>query len=282
MAQTRASYYCGLLQIQTPKGIESYEMKHVVITGASSGIGAALVAEFVRSGSRVTMVARRETEMRQLAQTVGGETQVCVVDLSRIEESLDWIATAEERFGPIDVLIHNAGVQLVEPAEEHDPESLQAMLRLNLLVPLHITRAVLPAMLKRKEGTIVDVASVAGLAPTPGMWGYNASKAGLAAASESLRGELRGTGVHIVTVYPGPVDTPMAQAGYAAYPEDPAMRILPEGIPSELARRIRAAVDLKRNRVIYPWIYSVLRYFPTVARWFLDRMTPRPFSRQAR
>ena len=70
------------------------------------------------------MVARREAEMRQLAKTVGGETQVCVVDLSRIEESLDWIATAEERFGPIDVLIHNAGVQLVEPAEEHDPEEM--------------------------------------------------------------------------------------------------------------------------------------------------------------
>jgi short-subunit dehydrogenase len=256
-------------------------MKHVVITGASSGIGAALVAEFVRSGARVTMVARREAEMRTLAEAVGGQTQRFVVDLSRMEGALDWIAPAEASFGPIDVLIHNAGVQLVEPAEEHDPESLHAMLRLNLVVPLLLTRTVLPAMLQRRDGTIVDVASVAGLAPTPGMWGYNASKAGLGAASESLRGELRGTGVHVVTVYPGPVDTPMARAGYAAYPENPAVKILPEGVPHELARRIRSAVDLKRSRVIYPWLYSVLRYFPTVARWFLDRMTPRPFSRRA-
>jgi short-subunit dehydrogenase len=254
--------------------------KHVVITGASSGIGAALVAEFVRSGARVTMVARREADMRALAKEVGGQTQIFVVDLSRMEGALAWIAPAEAQFGPIDVLVHNAGVQLVEPAEEHDPEALLAMLRLNLLVPMALTRAVLPAMLERGDGTIVDVASVAGLAPTPGMWGYNASKAGLAAASESLRGELRSTGVHVVTVYPGPVDTPMARAGYAAYPESPMLRVLPEGIPSELARLIRSAVDLKRARVIYPWPYSILRYFPAVARWFLDRLTPRPFSRQ--
>jgi hypothetical protein len=74
----------------------------------------------------------------------------------------------------------------------------------------------------------------------------------------------------------------MARAGYAAYPENPALQILPEGIPSELARRIREAVDLRRDRVIYPRMYAILRYFPTVARWFLDRMTPRPHSRKGR
>ncbi len=256
--------------------------KHVVVTGASSGIGAALVAEFVRSGDRVTMVARREAEMRALAAELPGQTQHFVVDLSKMEDALAWIAQAEASFGNVDVFIHNAGVQLVEPAEEHDPEALQAMLRLNLLVPLAITRHILPAMLARGSGTIVDVASVAGLAPTPGMWGYNASKAGLGAASESLRGELRNTGVHVVTVYPGPVDTPMARAGYAAYPESAALSILPEGRPAELARRIRTAVDLRQARVIYPSFYGLLRYVPTIARWFLDRMTPRARSRKDR
>lgn len=256
--------------------------KHVVVTGASSGIGAALVTEFVRCGARVTMVARRQAEMEALASQRPGQTQFFVVDLSRTETALDWIAKAEATFGPIDVLIHNAGVQLVEPAEEHDPEALLAMLRLNLLTPLAITRQILPSMVARGDGTIVDIASVAGLAPTPGMWGYNASKAGLGAASESLRGELRQSGVHVVTVYPGPVDTPMARAGYAAYPENPALRVLPEGRPSELARLIREAVDLRRPRVVYPSFYALLRYIPTVARWFLDRMTPRPFSRKDR
>ncbi|MFO0572924.1 MAG: SDR family NAD(P)-dependent oxidoreductase [Polyangia bacterium] len=260
-------------------------MKHVAITGASAGIGAALVAEFVRSGAAVTMVSRRRAEMEALAREVGGRTQLFTVDLSDLREpsrSTAWLAPAEAGLGPIDVLVNNAGVQIVEPAEEQDPAALQAMLNVNLTVPLLLTRAVLPAMLARGSGTIVDVASLAGLAPTPGMWGYNATKGGLAAASESLRGELRGTGVHVVTVYPGPVDTAMARAGYAAYPQTLSTRLLPQGTPMELARLVRSAVDLGSARVIYPRSYAIVRYFPTIARWFLDRATPRALSRSAR
>lgn len=256
-------------------------MKHVAITGASSGIGASLVAEFVRSGAAVTMVSRRRGEMEALARKVGGRTQLFPVDLSDPTRATGWLAEAEAGHGPIDVLINNAGVQIVEPAEEQDPAALQAMLALNLTVPMLLTRSVLPSMLARGAGTIVDVASVAALAPTPGMWGYNATKAGLGAASESLRGELRGTGVHIVVVYPGPVDTPMARAGYAAYPDNLSMRLLPQGTPDELARRVRSAVDLSIDRVIYPRLYAVTRYFPTITRFFLDRATPRARSRTA-
>jgi short-subunit dehydrogenase len=257
-------------------------MKHVAITGASTGIGAALVAEFVRSGAAVTMVSRRRAEMEALATSVGGRPQLFTVDLSDPARATGWLAPAEAGLGPIDVLVNNAGVQIVEPAEEQDPAALQAMLNVNLVVPLLLTRAVLPAMLARGSGTLVDVASLAGLAPTPGMWGYNATKGGLAAASESLRGELRGTGVHVVTVYPGPVDTAMARAGYAAYPPTLSTRILPQGTPAELARRVRSAVDLGSARVIYPRSYAIVRYFPTITRWFLDRATPRALSRSAR
>lgn len=173
------------------------------------------------------------------------------------------------------MLINNAGVQILEPSAEADTAALQDMLALNLTVPLLLTRAVLPGMLARGDGTIVDVSSMAALAPTPGMWGYNATKAGLAAASESLRGELRGTGVHVLTVYPGPVDTPMARAGYEAFPDSWVVRVLPQGTPTELARLVRSAVELKQARIIYPRSYTVSRYFPTVTRWFLDRTTPR-------
>ncbi len=256
-------------------------MTHVAITGASSGIGAALVAEFARNGAAVTMVSRRQADMEALAAQVGGKTQIFAVDLRDTQRVCDWLAPAAARFGPIDVLINNAGVQMVEPAEEHDPAELEAMIALNLVTPLRLTRAVLPEMIQRGGGTIVDVASVAGLAPTPGMWGYNATKAGLAAASESLRGELRGSGIQIITVYPGPVDTPMGRAGYAAYP-DWVRRLFIYGQSDVLARRIRAAIELKQSRIIYPLPYILSRWFPIITRWVLDNFTPPARSKLGR
>jgi len=253
-------------------------MAHVVITGASSGIGAALVAEYARSGAAVTLVARRQAEMAELAARVGGRTQCFGLDLADASRALSFLGPAQERFGSVDVLINNAGVQIVQPAEEHDPAAIQTLLTLNLTVPMLLTRALLPAMLERGSGTIVNVSSVAGLAPTPGMWAYNASKSGLGAASESLRGELRRTGVHVLTVYPGPVDTQMARDATAAYPDNLSVRLLPAGVPEELARRVRAAVELRRPRVVYPLFYHTSRYFPTVARFFLDQFTPRAKS----
>lgn len=211
--------------------------------------------------------------MEAIAARVGGKTQIFAVDLRDTKRSCDWLAPAAARFGPIDVLINNAGVQIVEPAEEQDPDALEAMTALNLITPLRLTRAVLPEMLQRGSGTIVDVASVAGLAPTPGMWAYNATKGGLAAASESLRGELRGRGVHVLTVYPGPVDTPMGRAGYAAYPDWVRLLFI-YGQSDELARRIRTAVELKQSRIIYPLPYILSRWFPIITRWVLDNFTP--------
>ena len=253
---------------------------HVAITGASSGIGEALVREFLRAGASVTMIARRRELMEAIASSAGGggKARVVVADLGKVATACDWIADAENALGPIDVLINNAGVQHVEPSHTIDTARGLAEIEVDLLVPLALTRALLPGMVARKSGTIVDVASVAGLAPTPGMWHYNAAKGGLAAASESLRGELRGSGVHVVTVYPGPVDTPMARAGYLAYPESWATKMVPEGKPDVLARRVRAAVEKRRARVIYPRWYVLTRWFPGSTRWFLDHFTPAPFS----
>src|SRR5262249_8637874 len=150
------------------------------------------------------------------------------------------------------------------PTVEIANEDLRRELEVDLMTPLALVRAVLPSMLQRKAGSIVNVASLGALAPVPGMTGYSAAKAGLAAASESLRGELLKSGVHVMTVYPGPVYTPMGDAGYAAYPPTLGPRILPTGTPEKLARKVRRAVEGKKARLIYPWIYTVTRYFPVV------------------
>jgi short-subunit dehydrogenase len=131
-------------------------------------------------------------------------------------------------------------------------------------------------MLERKAGCLVNVASLAALAPTPYMIAYNASKSGLAAASEALRHELRGTGVHVLTVYPGPVHTPMADASYARYTERGGAQanLLPTGTPEALARRIVGAVERRRARLVYPSIYQLAAWFPGTARWVAGRLAP--------
>jgi DNA-binding transcriptional LysR family regulator len=110
--------------------------------------------------------------------------------------------------------------------------------------------------------------------PTPGMTYYNASKAGLAAASEALRGELRGSGVNVVTVYPGIVATDMADAGLAAYGNNLALRLQPKGTASGLAAIVKHAILRRHARVVYPRSYFFVRWMGPVVRWFMDRFSP--------
>jgi len=249
-------------------------MSHVVITGASSGIGEALAREFSGAGASLTLVARRRDLLDQLAAGLSSKTRVVVADLADPERATEWLEEAEAALGPVDVLINNAGVQIVGPTIAGDPAEGERLLRLNVHTPLRLTRAVLPGMLSRKRGTIVDIASLAALAPTPGMLYYNASKAALAAASESLRGELRGSGVHVVTVYPGPVDTPMARTAYSKFVSTVALRLTPQGTTDVLARLVRKAVEKRRDRIIYPRSYTLARMFPGMSRWLVDRTVP--------
>ena len=248
---------------------------HVVITGASSGIGEALAREYLRRGASLTLVARRRGKLEELAK---GHTDTCrVVEaaLTDHEHACDWVDAAAEALGEIDVLVNTAGVQIVGRTVDTSVEDCERMLRLNILSPLRLTKHVLPGMIARGRGTIVDIASMAAIAPTPGMFYYNASKAALAAASESLRGELRGTGVHVMTVYPGPVRTAMEATGRAAYEETAMMKLFtPVGEAGVLARKIANGVASGRARIIYPATYGVSRHFPNLTRFFLDRFTP--------
>jgi short-subunit dehydrogenase len=248
---------------------------HVVITGASSGIGEALAREYLRRGASLTLVARRRGKLEEIAEGHLDRCRVVEADLTVHEHACDWVDAAAEALGAIDVLVNNAGVQIVGRTVDTPVEDCERMLRLNVLSPFRLTKHVLPGMLARGRGTIVDIASMAAIAPTPGMFYYNASKAALAAASESLRGELRGSGVHVMTVYPGPVRTAMEATGRAAYVETAMMKLFtPTGEADVLARKIANGVASRRARIIYPATYGVSRHFPNLTRFFLDRFTP--------
>jgi short-subunit dehydrogenase len=249
---------------------------HVLITGASSGIGAALAHAFAAQGASVSLVARREDRLRALAQSLKVETHVGVADLSDPTRCEAMVDAAVAALGPVDVLVNNAGVQVIAPTAAVDVERGEMSLRLNVFSPLRLTRLVLPGMIERGHGAVVNIASMAALAPTPGMTYYNASKCALGGASEALRGELRGTGVNVVTVYPGIIgDTDMAQAGLEAYQSTWLERLQPRGTSPGLADRIVRAVQRRRARVIYPAFNALARWFPGTTRWFMDVFTPK-------
>ncbi|MEW5741192.1 MAG: SDR family NAD(P)-dependent oxidoreductase [Myxococcota bacterium] len=249
---------------------------HTVITGASSGIGEALAKELHRRGHRLTLVARRRRLLEQLAAGRETDTYVVEADLSDVAHATDWLAGAEAALGPVDVLINNAGVQIVAATQATAWADGERLLQVDLLAPMKLTLAVLPGMLERRSGAIVNIASMAGLAPTPFMYFYNAAKAGLGAASESLRGELKGTGVNVLTVYPGPVRTAMESAAREALEPTAAARYTPTGTTDALARLVADGIERRRGRIIYPRVYALSRHFPNLTRWLMDALTPKP------
>jgi short-subunit dehydrogenase len=146
---------------------------------------------------------------------------------------------------------------------------------LNFLSPVRLMRAVLPGMLARRSGVIVNVTSLAALVAIPD-WIYQAaSKTASATFSEALRVETKGSGVHVMTVYPGMTDTPMAQGGLDAYGRAGLAAMIPLGDSAVLARRLRRAVERRNKRLIYPRFYALARWFPRISAWLASRVAPR-------
>lgn len=247
---------------------------HIVITGASSGIGDAIARALGTAEHRLTLIARRADRLEALAEAIPATCHVEPADLSDPAAFVAALDAAEAAHGPIDALINNAGIQYVEATAGVGPERIHTLLTVDLESPLVGIHRVLPGMLDRGRGHIVNIASMAAITPTPGMAHYNAAKSGLAAASESLRVELAGTGVSVLTVYPGPVSTPMEAAARGSYTDSFGLRHVPTGQADVLARKIERAMARGSARVVYPGIYGITRYTRVISQWVTDRFTP--------
>lgn len=244
---------------------------HVVITGASSGIGACLAREYHAAGAKVTIVARRAALLEKLQAELGSRCEVVVADLSAADPT-SWLA----KLGDIDVFINNAGFNITGPFDFADDAEVAKIFRVDLLAPIALARAVVPRMAKRGGGALVNISSVAGLVPPAGMAVYSSAKAGLAGFSEALYAELRPSGVHVLTVYPGPIDNNNGakQANLDLYGQDSMAGSVPMGSAVALAAAIRHAVERKEARLIFPRFYLLARSFPSIARWLVTRFTP--------
>jgi short-subunit dehydrogenase len=184
----------------------------VVVTGASRGLGAALAREFGTRGHRVFLVARDAGELARLAAEVahsqGPDATAWRAHDLRDVNGIELLArAAEDVLGGVDVLVNNAAIGPYRPFLEDSPQDLHELLALNLEAPMRLTRALLPGMLARGRGHIINIASDLARRPLAQMAPYVASKHGLLGFGASLHRELRGSGVRVTTVMPGVIDS---------------------------------------------------------------------------
>lgn len=209
--------------------------KSILVTGASSGIGADAALAFGEQGAKVAMLARRSAPMEHLAARIikaGGKALALQCDVTDRARMFWAIEQARDAFGGIDVLVNSAGVLIPDPVENLRPEDLERMMTTNLYGALNAMQAVLPIMRRAKAGKIVNVASLAGRRGVSPLGGYSATKFALVGMTEALRVELFGSGIHVSLVMPGVIDTPMA---HAAQSGSEALK----GMPAAMAMPVR-------------------------------------------
>ncbi len=186
--------------------------RHVVITGASAGLGEALALEIATHGAKITLMARRRELLEEVAAKVrerGGEALAIATDVTSQESVDSGLALAVEQFGPVDVLIANSGVSPDMSVHDLDIPVIENAMRVNYFGVVYAMHAVLPSMIERKTGTIMAISSLAAFRGLPTSGPYCASKSAVSAWMESLRSELRPAGVTLITSHPGYIRTAM-------------------------------------------------------------------------
>jgi uncharacterized protein len=182
-----------------------------LVTGASSGIGAAIARELASRGHAVALVARREERLRSLATEIeselDGSAETIVCDLADPAERERLVQELRDRGRAVEVLVNNAGFGLQADFATSPRDRVVEMVRVNVEAVVDLTSLFLPGMLERGRGSVINIASIGAFQPLPGSAVYGASKAFVLSFSEAIRTELRGTGVGVTAVCPGPIRT---------------------------------------------------------------------------
>lgn len=251
----------------------------MIITGASSGIGEATAWKFAQLGYRVVLAARRFDRLEALAEkikAVGGEALPIETDVTRLEDIQRLIQTTQSRYGQIDVLVNNAGFGRLAWLESLDPlADIESQIRVNLMGAIQATHMALPVMISRRQGHIINLASIAGWIAPPTYSIYSATKFGLRGFSEALRREVGCYGIHVSVIYPGAVTTEFSEhtgmQRKSGVTTPGRMRLSAD----QVADAVWQVVKKPRRSVIIPPIYRyaivVNSLFPGVVDWIIEK-----------
>ena len=215
-----------------------------VVTGASSGIGAAMARQLAQRGHGLTLVARRAERLHALAAELGAgsiRVEVLATDLADRSERAGLAGRIAELGLVPDVLVNNAGLSTVGPVARSTPEAEMQMIEVDVVAVADLCSRFLPGMVERGRGAVLNVASTAAFQPLPGQAGYAAGKAFVLSYSRAIAAELRGTGVHVTALCPGPVKTEFGEAAGLADTEFESA--LPKFMWEDVDAVAKAAVD---------------------------------------
>ena len=241
-----------------------------LVTGASSGIGAAFARALRSRGEKLILVARREDRLRQLASELGGDEAVAVVpaDLAAPGAAERVMAAVEARGLAVDFLVNNAGVGHTGPLVDEPLDRIRAMLDLNVRAVVELTRLVLPAMAARGRGRLINVVSTSAFQPVPFLNVYGASKAFVLSFTEALATEVKGTGIRVQALCPGLTQSEFHQVAgtdKVRFTRTPAMD------PEEVVAISLKALDRGRLRVVAGWQNRLLAGLTRFAPLALSR-----------
>lgn len=262
-------------------GTESHKAwanKLAVVTGASSGIGAATARKLAVEGLSLVLVARRGALLAKLADEIvqsGGDADILCADVSQEDERLRVFDTIAKRERPVDILVNNAGIGWYGYYADMPWSTALEMIQVNTLAVAHLSSLILPQMRARNSGHIINVGSIAGGIPSQGVALYSATKSFLDAFTTALHRELRGSKVFASIVRPGPVSTGFFKSAKRRHGGRaiPAERL---GISAQrVADRIWGLLKRPRRVVYVPWYLGVVPWIEAGFGWLMDLLGPR-------
>jgi short-subunit dehydrogenase len=243
--------------------------KVVLITGASSGIGRGLALEMARRGASVGLVARRAEVTAEVASEIeaaGGKAFALPADVQDAQSIATAANQLRERFGPVDVLIANAGIGPTRDAADFSAQEVSSVINVNVIGASNSVAAVIPEMVARGSGQLVAISSLAAYRGLPRSAAYCASKAAVSAFFESLRLDLEPRGIAVTIIHPGFIKTPLTQGREAQMP------FLME-LDDAVAKMV-GAIEKRRKRYSFPWqLATIVRAGMLMPIWMYDQIS---------